>query len=108
VTESIIHIFIYTYIVVTNGCSLRMELQPMDGAHVLRQDDAANASVAEPTSWSCVLPVSAVFHKELRPLLIATASARAMRFMIPSIYNSDFFCADIVFNSKTTHSIHQF
>ena len=82
-----------------------MELQPMDGERVLRQDDAANAPVAEPTSWSCALPVSAVFHKELRPLLIATALAWAMCFMI---CNSDFFCADIVFNSNTTHSIHQF
>jgi hypothetical protein len=58
----------------------------MDGEHVLRQDDAANAPVAEPTSWSCALPVSAVFHKELRPLLIATALAWAMCFMIYTLY----------------------
>lgn len=33
---------------------------------------------------------------------------RCALWYIPYIYNSDFFCADIVFNSNTTHSIHQF
>ena len=50
-----------------------MELQPMNGAHVLRQDDAGNAPIAKPTSCFCALPIPGVFHQELGPLPVTTA-----------------------------------
>ena len=50
-----------------------MELQPMNGAHVLQQDDVGNAPIAKPTSCFCALPIPGVFHQELGPLPVTTA-----------------------------------
>ena len=54
---------------------------------MLRQDDsAANAAIAEPTTWAKAI-LGGVFHQKLRPSLVAIATFGTMILPPPWIRN---------------------